>query len=67
MRFRLTSAVVTIKTISRGDPLTEQDLRQVWFRGVHSDVGGSYPEKQSGLAKIALEWMMVEAERAGLG
>lgn len=49
-----------------GDPQHGQDFRQVWFAGVHSDVGGSYPESTSGLAKIALEWMMVEARAAGL-
>lgn len=43
-----------------------QDFKQVWFAGVHSDVGGGYPEKESGLAKIALEWMLVEAEKAGM-
>jgi uncharacterized protein (DUF2235 family) len=43
-----------------------QDLKQVWFSGVHSDVGGSYPEDESGLSKIALRWMMCEAESAGL-
>ena len=25
-----------------------QDALQVWFAGVHSDVGGGYPEKESG-------------------
>jgi uncharacterized protein (DUF2235 family) len=49
-----------------GEAQRDQDIRQVWFRGVHSDVGGSYPESQSGLSKIALEWMLVEAEKAGL-
>jgi uncharacterized protein (DUF2235 family) len=43
-----------------------QDLKQVWFAGVHSDVGGSYPEAESGLSKIALRWMLCEAESAGL-
>ncbi len=38
-----------------------QDVKNVWFAGVHSDVGGGYPEKQSGLAKIVLEWMIKEA------
>jgi uncharacterized protein (DUF2235 family) len=47
-------------------PLPGQDIRQVWFSGVHSDVGGSYREEQSGLSKIALEWMLIEAEKAGL-
>ena len=49
-----------------GEVQSDQDVKQVWFRGVHSDVGGSYPEQESGLAKIALEWMLVEAEKAGL-
>jgi uncharacterized protein (DUF2235 family) len=43
-----------------------KDLKQVWFPGVHSDVGGGYPEAESGLAKIALEWMLDEAQAAGL-
>jgi uncharacterized protein (DUF2235 family) len=43
-----------------------RDLRQVWFPGVHSDVGGGYPEKDSGLSKFALEWMIGEAVAAGL-
>jgi uncharacterized protein (DUF2235 family) len=47
-------------------PLPGQDIKQVWFAGVHSDVGGGYPEKESGLAKISLEWMLNEACTAGL-
>jgi uncharacterized protein (DUF2235 family) len=43
-----------------------KDLKQVWFAGSHGDVGGGYPEDQSGLAKIALEWMIVEARQHGL-
>ena len=43
-----------------------KDLKQVWFPGVHCDVGGGYPEKESGLAKIALKWMIDEAEAKGL-
>jgi uncharacterized protein (DUF2235 family) len=42
-------------------PSGPTDLKQVWFPGVHSDVGGGYPEKDSGLAKLALEWMLNEA------
>jgi uncharacterized protein (DUF2235 family) len=49
------------------DPLpTGQNLKQVWFAGVHSDVGGSYAEAESGLSKIALRWMLCEAQSAGL-
>jgi uncharacterized protein (DUF2235 family) len=49
-----------------GKPDKDQDFRQVWFSGVHSDVGGSYDERESGLSKIALEWMLCEADKAGL-
>lgn len=42
------------------------DLLQVWFPGVHCDVGGGYPEAESGLSKLALEWMLDEAEPHGL-
>jgi uncharacterized protein (DUF2235 family) len=43
-----------------------QDIKQVWFAGVHSDVGGSYPESESAPAEIALNWMLHEACEAGL-
>jgi uncharacterized protein (DUF2235 family) len=43
-----------------------KDIKQVWFAGVHSDVGGGYPEAESGLSKITLEWMLREAKQAGL-
>ena len=44
-----------------------QDILQVWFAGVHDDVGGGYPEKQSGLSKYPLLWMIDEATKCGLG
>jgi uncharacterized protein (DUF2235 family) len=34
-------------------------LRQIWFAGVHSNVGGGYPV--DGLANVTLAWMMDEA------
>ena len=43
-----------------------QDILQVWFAGVHSDIGGGYPEKQSGLSKYPLLWMIDEAVKCGL-
>ena len=43
-----------------------QDIKQVWFAGVHSDIGGSYSEAESGLSKLTLEWMLREASLAGL-
>lgn len=39
-------------------------LRQVWFAGMHSDVGGGYAEE--GLAHVSLCWMAAEAISAGL-
>ncbi len=41
-----------------------EGVEQVWFAGVHSNVGGGYPKE--GLANIALYWMFVQAENAGL-
>jgi uncharacterized protein (DUF2235 family) len=43
-----------------------QDALQVWFAGVHGDVGGGYPEKESGLSKFPLLWMIDEAVEQGL-
>ena len=52
---------------SFGDPHdASQDLMEVLFAGVHSDVGGSYPETESQLSQIALRWMLGEAAAAGL-
>ncbi|WP_122075884.1 DUF2235 domain-containing protein [Pseudophaeobacter sp. EL27] len=44
----------------------EQDAKEVWFVGSHGDVGGGYPEPKSAIAKIPLEWMIHEAQSAGL-
>ena len=40
-------------------------LREVWFAGVHSDVGGVYPDDHR-LSDIALKWMVDEAAAAGM-
>lgn len=40
-----------------------ETLREVWFRGVHSDVGGG---QSVGLSHISLCWMIRQAEAAGL-
>lgn len=50
-------------------PRSGVDLKQVWFAGVHSDIGGSYPpDKGTGnsAADIPLAWMLTEAKSAGL-
>ena len=45
-------------------PNDGERLKQVWFPGVHSDVGGGY--REPGLADGALAWMIGEARAAGL-
>ena len=49
-------------------PRRTLDLKQVWFVGSHSDVGGGYKADRDGglLSDIPLAWMMREAENAGL-
>lgn len=42
------------------------NIIQVWFPGVHGDIGGGYREKESGLSKVALSWMLREAKAVGL-
>ncbi len=49
-----------------GSGIDGQDILQVWFAGVHSDIGGGYPENESGLAKIAMQWMVEESQKYGL-
>ena len=39
-------------------------VEQVWFAGVHSNVGGGYP--RTGLSDVALDWMITKAEAHGL-
>lgn len=41
-----------------------EDLKEVWFAGVHMDVGGQHREHR--LSDIALGWMTDEAMKAGL-
>ena|GEM_PF-307076 len=40
------------------------NIEQVWFPGVHSNVGGGYP--RAGMSYFTLDWMMERAERHGL-
>ena len=40
-------------------------IDQVWFPGVHSDVGGGYPEED--LAFVTLDWMISKVEDCGEG
>lgn len=45
-------------------PKPRQSVEQVWFCGVHSDVGGGYLEH--GLSDLPLHWMMEKAAGVGL-
>ncbi len=55
---------VFFKPLLWGDKyIGNQDIKEVWFAGVHSDIGGGYPESESGLAKISLKWMVEEINR----
>jgi uncharacterized protein (DUF2235 family) len=45
-------------------PVPGQVLQQVWFAGVHCDVGGGYPE--TGLSDITFAWMLNNAVSLGL-
>lgn len=42
------------------------DHRQIWFAGVHSDVGGGYKSPKERLSRIPLRWMLGEAKTAGM-
>lgn len=49
-----------------GQEVTTEDerVKQVWFEGAHSDVGGGY--RETGLSDTSLLWMVREAHEAGL-
>jgi len=44
--------------------IKDERLSQVWFAGVHTNVGGGYPD--DALAYIPFVWMITEARRCGL-
>lgn len=48
------------------EPGQHRSIKQVWFPGVHSDVGGGYPDEEGSLSKVPLAWMLREAEAEGL-
>ena len=39
-------------------------IKQVWFSGAHSNVGGGYPKQ--GMSVVSLAWMMDEVKSVGL-
>lgn len=42
----------------------QPNVEQVWFSGVHSNVGGGYPKQ--GMSLVTLDWMMHKASERGL-
>lgn len=52
------AAMVAAGKVERGR------MMQVWFAGVHANVGGGYPEDP--LALVSLDWIMAHAARAGI-
>jgi len=51
-------------TLWQYKPKEGQTVEQVWFPGVHTNVGGGYPDRT--LADITLKWMIEKAKSAGL-
>ena len=51
-------------TLWTSPPSPGQTIEQVYFTGVHCDVGGGYPE--TGLSDITLGWMMTKAKALGV-
>ena len=45
-------------------PTSRERISQVWFAGVHSNVGGGYPDDS--LAHVSLTWMLSEARQRGV-
>jgi uncharacterized protein (DUF2235 family) len=44
----------------------EQRVEEVWFAGVHCDVGGGHSEAGSALCKVPLVWMINRAKECGV-
>ena len=44
--------------------IDQERISQVWFAGVHSNVGGGYPDDS--LSYVSLEWIMSGAAKCGL-
>jgi uncharacterized protein (DUF2235 family) len=52
------------KNIPGAQDRTPDNVEQVWFAGMHSNVGGGYP--RAGMAYVPLYWMMMRAQHHGL-
>ncbi len=61
---RLSFAPMLWNEMPDGKAIDGKKLCQVWFAGVHANVGGSYPDDS--LSFVALNWMFDQSETAGL-
>lgn len=52
------------KKLIEGGEVANDRLQQVWFAGMHADVGGGYPDES--LSYVSLLWILEEAEKADL-
>lgn len=52
------------KSGNKNGKFDKQHLEERWFNGVHSNIGGGYPNE--GLSDFALKWMIEKARNAGL-
>ena len=59
-----TRLLFPLTRLSGSAPATGVVLQEVWFRGVHSDVGGG--NNNGSLNPIALNWLFQSAKRCGL-
>ena len=56
---------VAIDTRRTAEDLSSPRVEQVWFRGTHADITGT-GDGAAGLTRIALDWVLDGARRAGL-
>lgn len=57
-------AIAEAKKGAKPEWIDKHRLEQVWFTGMHADVGGGYPDES--LSYVSFLWMMEEAKKAGL-
>lgn len=63
-RLKFAPTLWELPRVLEGASTEDLRVKQVWFEGAHSDVGGGYVE--TGLSDTALLWMVREAHEAGL-
>jgi hypothetical protein len=51
----------TAEKLNKRDAQENLYFEQVWFPGVHADIGGGYQENEARLSDVALSWMLAAA------